>query len=217
MVPIVRQPKGCIVFVRPTFNAMSQCLVSGSRRARLTCEQREVKPHVRIGASFATLAWWELVILAIVFSIYHFIVHYGVHWSILSVAQNTAWMQTVVTLVCVCAMLILGPLPYCDWSELRDALLLLTPVTCVDLLLDALTALHHATSALRFKQCMLPSPLGHHFLNEMVLRQHLVAGPTAVEPFSVVFGLLSSHTGKAVYIDFTRFPCLPGLLVKLIA
>ena len=90
-------------------------------------------------------------------------------------------MQTVVTLIYVCAMLILGPLPYCDWSELRDALLLLTPVTCVDLLLDALTALHHATSALRFKQCMLPSPLGHHFLNEMVLRQHLVAKPTAME------------------------------------
>ena len=69
---------------------MPQSPVSGSRRARITCEQREVKPHVRIGASFATLAWWELVILAIVFSIYHFIVHYGVHWSILSVAQNTA-------------------------------------------------------------------------------------------------------------------------------
>ena len=79
MVPIVRQPKGCIVFVRPTFNAMSQRLVSGSRRACLTCEQREVEPHVPIGASVATLAWWELVILAIVFSIYHFIVHYGVH------------------------------------------------------------------------------------------------------------------------------------------
>ena len=126
-------------------------------------------------------------------------------------------MQTVVTLPNVWSMLLLCPLFYCDWSEFRDALLLLTLFTCVDLLLDALTALHHATSALRFKQCMLPSPLGHHFLNEMDLRQHLVARPTAVEPFSVVFGLLSSHTGKAVYIDVTRFPCPLGLIVEPIA
>ena len=89
-------------------------------------------------------------------------------------------MQTVVTLIYVCAMLILGPLPYCDWSELRDALLLLTLFTCVDLLLDAFTALRHATSALRFKQCVLPSPLHHDFINEMILRQHLVAKPTAM-------------------------------------
>ena len=85
MVPIVRQPKGCIVFVRPTFNAMSQRLVSGSRRARITCEQREVKLHVRIGAPFATLAWWKLVIFAVIFSVYQRIVYDGVHGSVLSI------------------------------------------------------------------------------------------------------------------------------------
>ena len=90
-------------------------------------------------------------------------------------------MQTVVTLPNVWSMLLLCPLFYCDWSEFRDALLLLTLFTCVDLLLDALTVLHHATSALRFKQCVFPSPLHHHLINEMILRQHLVAKPTAME------------------------------------
>ena len=82
---MVRQSKGCIAFVLPTRNAMPQNLVSGSRRARITCEEREVKLHVRIGAPFATLAWWKLVIFAVIFSVYQRIVYDGVHGSVLSI------------------------------------------------------------------------------------------------------------------------------------